>query len=763
MLNRCQEEFESNNDNRWSDGDESEKPVSQMTDEEVLEYSKRQAERTKKKRRSLGNIRFIGELYMCQMITQKIIRFCFWTLFNNLKNPDEESVECLCFLFRTVGNKVENQLIAIEKGNESLKEWSREWNRYFNDMTLLSKNKSFPSRMRFMLMDIIELRKNKWKSKDTGPKTIAEIHKEAEKELKEQEVQRNNSRSGSGRSNSNRSERRSRRSESMRESILLRANQNKLDKGELNSFGKLEHNNSMNNQFLGPQGSKNSRLNKQSNSRENSVNSVNRQSTLATVESPLKLHSNLFEALNVDDHNINELVNEPEEIPEETPKEIPEETPKEIPEETPKETQKEIPDEIPDEITDEIPDEITDEITDEIPDDLSDEIPDESEKKSEKTEETSKKKRIKPKEKLRGRPKGMPKMEEEKAKIRIENTFREYVSQRNYDEAVLSIKEIGTNEYDDYIVRFFFNYYADANMDVIKAATDLVIKLIRRKLLAKKNIRKELQDIAEFIEDMTFDIPNVYRFHGYFLARMIAVEILNFKDLEDVCKLMKDCREVAGTGIPPSAKYYGYVVEELFKLMNEKRVLKFIRDDKINFKYPWFDKIDIEKLTEWLEFHHLDFAKNKLETFSNLKKKLGDIPPDEMIELLLNSFTKQNRESKQFELKIAKMAINKIVQENYNRYELNKFLDNAFPVMETFIKTEEGKIEALLNIEKTSIKKEIEDLFVGMLCYFKKENFINEKIFDAFLSKSKANLELIDIYKSVFEEDDDYRNNITFI
>jgi nucleolin len=77
------------------------------------------------------------------------------------------------------------KLIASEKNNENLMEWSRDWRRYFVEMAELSKNKALPSRMRFMLMDIIELRKNKWKSKGNGPKTIAEIHKEDEKAVKE--------------------------------------------------------------------------------------------------------------------------------------------------------------------------------------------------------------------------------------------------------------------------------------------------------------------------------------------------------------------------------------------------------------------------------------------------------------------------------------------------------------------------------------------------------------------------------------------------
>ena len=47
----------------------------------------------KLRRRSLGNIRFIGELYKLQMLTARIMHECVKKL---LKTTDEESLECLC-------------------------------------------------------------------------------------------------------------------------------------------------------------------------------------------------------------------------------------------------------------------------------------------------------------------------------------------------------------------------------------------------------------------------------------------------------------------------------------------------------------------------------------------------------------------------------------------------------------------------------------------------------------------------------------------
>ena len=54
----------------------------------------------KLRRRSLGNIRFIGELYRIKMLNGNIMHGCIRKL---LKETDEESLECLCRLVTTIG------------------------------------------------------------------------------------------------------------------------------------------------------------------------------------------------------------------------------------------------------------------------------------------------------------------------------------------------------------------------------------------------------------------------------------------------------------------------------------------------------------------------------------------------------------------------------------------------------------------------------------------------------------------------------------
>jgi len=58
----------------------------------------------KARQRSLGNIRFIGELYKLKMLTARIMHGCVKKL---LTSTDEESLECLCRLLTTFGKDLE--------------------------------------------------------------------------------------------------------------------------------------------------------------------------------------------------------------------------------------------------------------------------------------------------------------------------------------------------------------------------------------------------------------------------------------------------------------------------------------------------------------------------------------------------------------------------------------------------------------------------------------------------------------------------------
>ena len=77
------------------DKEKYQKDLAEATTEEKKKELKLEFENIERKarRRSLGNIRFIGELYKLEMLTARIMHECVKKL---LKTTDEESLECLC-------------------------------------------------------------------------------------------------------------------------------------------------------------------------------------------------------------------------------------------------------------------------------------------------------------------------------------------------------------------------------------------------------------------------------------------------------------------------------------------------------------------------------------------------------------------------------------------------------------------------------------------------------------------------------------------
>ncbi|XP_052211936.1 eukaryotic translation initiation factor 4 gamma 1-like isoform X2 [Dreissena polymorpha] len=192
LLTRCQREFEKDKSSEAvfvTKREEIEKCEDAVKKEELkhdLDY-----EESKAKRRSLGNIRFIGELFKLKMLTENIMHDCVFKL---LRSKDAESLECLCRLLTTIGKELDS-----DKARPRM-------DQYFQQMDKIVNDKKNSARVRFMLQDMIDLRKNNWipRRVDNNPKTIDQIHKEVEKEnqekafLSQQAQMQNKSQGGRG-------------------------------------------------------------------------------------------------------------------------------------------------------------------------------------------------------------------------------------------------------------------------------------------------------------------------------------------------------------------------------------------------------------------------------------------------------------------------------------------------------------------------------------------------------------------------------------
>ncbi|KJZ76029.1 hypothetical protein HIM_04485 [Hirsutella minnesotensis 3608] len=191
LLNRCQEEFERGWTSNLPEPKEVEQAADKKTGEAVMlsdEYYLAAAA----KRRGLGLVQFIGELYKLGMLTERIMHECVHKLVDYKGVPDEAEIESLCKLLRTIGANLDQ----TEKGRPMM-------DAYFQRIQTMADLPDLQSRMRFMLMDVVDLRRANWHSKEAnkGPKTLDEVRAEAEaaQAAKAQESARNSQRGGGGR------------------------------------------------------------------------------------------------------------------------------------------------------------------------------------------------------------------------------------------------------------------------------------------------------------------------------------------------------------------------------------------------------------------------------------------------------------------------------------------------------------------------------------------------------------------------------------
>ena len=93
----------------------------------------------KAKRHGLGVIKFIGELFRLQILTERIVHECVKKLLGNVDNPEEEEIESLCKLLATVGSMLD---IQKARGHVDV---------YFAQMKKIMKSPDITPRMQFML------------------------------------------------------------------------------------------------------------------------------------------------------------------------------------------------------------------------------------------------------------------------------------------------------------------------------------------------------------------------------------------------------------------------------------------------------------------------------------------------------------------------------------------------------------------------------------------------------------------------------------
>jgi len=171
LLNQCKEEFEN-------------RSKANITFENGYEPSEEELEaKFLAKRKMLGNIKFIGELGKLQIVQDRILHMCCEALVLGWKNKPlserEEDLECLCHLMRTCG-----RILDTPNGKYRMDQYFERMDQVI-ESAAQGPNKTIPLRIRFMIQDITELRRNKWmprragKDPERGPRTIQQVREDA--------------------------------------------------------------------------------------------------------------------------------------------------------------------------------------------------------------------------------------------------------------------------------------------------------------------------------------------------------------------------------------------------------------------------------------------------------------------------------------------------------------------------------------------------------------------------------------------------------
>ncbi|KIM90163.1 hypothetical protein PILCRDRAFT_173912 [Piloderma croceum F 1598] len=152
LLNQCQESFERG----WgvkAEDDEAKQAKSGRADDadgQPFLYSDEYYIQ-KVRRQGLGLIRFLGELFKVQMLTERTMHeYLKKLLGHNIGNPEAEVIESLCKLLTTIG-----QILDTNKARAHM-------DVYFSRMKALTRSDNVIPGLKILLLDVIKLRERGW-------------------------------------------------------------------------------------------------------------------------------------------------------------------------------------------------------------------------------------------------------------------------------------------------------------------------------------------------------------------------------------------------------------------------------------------------------------------------------------------------------------------------------------------------------------------------------------------------------------------------
>ena len=165
LLTICQQEFEKDkNDNETLVQMKNKLELCSAADTKAQLQEEYQLKEKEVHKHSLGNVRLIGQLYRLNMLSENIIHECTVRLLKG--RPTDDYLEELCSLFNVVGNYIDKP------------EAKDRIDQYFERIHHLMNRGFMSIRVKYLLMNLLDLRKNGWceRREKELPKTLDELH-----------------------------------------------------------------------------------------------------------------------------------------------------------------------------------------------------------------------------------------------------------------------------------------------------------------------------------------------------------------------------------------------------------------------------------------------------------------------------------------------------------------------------------------------------------------------------------------------------------
>ena len=138
LLEQCQGQFETDTADKIALA--TKRPDGTSMDEESIQYHSMLIRRA-----YVGHIKFLGELYLRDVVKLSVMTYCLEQLLKDESN--EENLECFAHLMTTMGEKLVGH---SKKKNNKPYDWG--------PLTALSKSTKISNRIKFMFQDLLELK-----------------------------------------------------------------------------------------------------------------------------------------------------------------------------------------------------------------------------------------------------------------------------------------------------------------------------------------------------------------------------------------------------------------------------------------------------------------------------------------------------------------------------------------------------------------------------------------------------------------------------